>query len=110
MFTNVPSNETIESLANRAFTNNPGALNQQTDGVAMVSPLGPLRTYVYEYSIEENPEDMLMIRSNLLDKLKNFCTLLRKIHARNWMQWHAPTSGYPVTEPIASNRDNAHYT
>ena len=71
----------------------------------MVSPVGPLRTYVYKYSIEENPEDMLMIRSNLLDKLNNFCTLLRKIHARNWMQWLAPTSGYPVTEPIASNRD-----
>ena len=86
LFTNVPLDETIEILANRAFTNNwfnvtydlnltkmdlvdllrvatkeqlfqfNGALYEQTDGVAMGSPLGPLLANVFMTSIEENLE------------------------------------------------------
>lgn len=86
LFTNVPLDETIEILANRAFTNNwfnltydlnltktdlvdllrvatkgqlfqfNGALYEQTDGVAMGSPLGPLLANVFMSSIEENLE------------------------------------------------------
>ena len=86
LFTNVPLDETIEFLANRAFTNNwfnttydlnltktdlvdllsvatkgqlfqfNGALYEQTDGVAMGSPLGPLLANVFMSSIEENLE------------------------------------------------------
>ena len=86
LFTNVPLDETIEILANRAFDNNwfnstyhlnltktdlvgllsvatkgqlfqfNGALYGQTDGVAMGSPLGPLLANVFMSSIEENLE------------------------------------------------------
>lgn len=86
LFTNVPLDKTIEILANRAFTNNwfnttydlnltrsdlvdllsaatkgrlfqfNGALYEQTDGVAMGSPLGPLLANVFMSSIEENLE------------------------------------------------------
>ena len=86
LFTNVPLDETIEILANRAFTNNwfntthdlnltktdlvdllsaatkgqlfqfNGALYEQTDGVVMGSPLGPLLANVFMSSIEENLE------------------------------------------------------
>ena len=83
---NVPLDETSEILANRAFDNNwfnstydlnltktdlvdllsvatkgqlfqfNGALYEQTDGVAMVSPLGPLLANVFMSSIEQNLE------------------------------------------------------
>lgn len=86
LFTNVPLDETIEILANRAFDNDwfnstydlnltitdlvdllsvatkgqlfqyNGALYEQTDGVAMGSPLGPLLANVFMSSIEENLE------------------------------------------------------
>ena len=86
LFTNVPLDETIQLLANRAFTNNwfnttydlnltkmdlvdllsvatkgqlfqfNGALYEQTDGVAMGSPLGPLLANVLMSHIEENLE------------------------------------------------------
>ena len=86
LFTNVPLDETIQLLANRAFTNNwfnttydlnltkmdlvdllsvvtkgqlfqfNGALYEQTDGVAMGSPLGPLLANVFMSHIEENLE------------------------------------------------------
>ena len=83
LFTNVPLDETIEILVNRALTNNSfntthnlaltrtdlvdllsvatkgqlfqfdGALYEQTDGVAMGSPLGPLLANVFMSSIED---------------------------------------------------------
>ena len=86
LFTNLPLDETIEILANRAFDNNwfnstydlnltktdladllsvatkgqlfqfNGVLYEQTDGVAMGSPLGPLLANVFMSSIEENLE------------------------------------------------------
>ncbi|XP_068755893.1 uncharacterized protein [Montipora capricornis] len=87
LFTNVPLDETIQLLANRAFTNNwfnttydlnltkrdlvdrllsvaskgqlfqfNGALYEQTDGVAMGWPLGPLLANVFMSHIEENVE------------------------------------------------------
>ena len=84
LFTNVPLDETIQLLANRAFTNNywfnttydlnltktdlvdllsvatKGQLFQfngeQTDGVAMGSPLVPLLADVFMSHIEENLE------------------------------------------------------
>ena len=86
LFTNVLLHETIELLANRAFTNNwfnttynlnltktdlvdllsvatkgqlfqfNGALYEQTDGVAMGSLLGPLLANVFMSHIEENLE------------------------------------------------------
>ena len=86
LFTNVPLEETIEILADKAFTNNwfnttynlnltrtdlvdllsvatkgqlfqfSGALYEQTDGVAMGSPLGPLLANVFMSSIEESLE------------------------------------------------------
>ena len=86
LFTNVPLDETIEILVNRAFSNNwfntthnlaltrtdlidllnvatkgqlfqfNGALYEQTDGVAMGSPLGPLLANVFMSSIEDTLE------------------------------------------------------
>ncbi|XP_022805774.1 uncharacterized protein LOC111342915 [Stylophora pistillata] len=83
LFTNVPLDETMQLLANRAFTNNwfdtpynlnftktdledllsvgqllqsNGALYEQTDGVTMGSPLGPLLANVFMSHIEENLE------------------------------------------------------
>ena len=86
LFTNAPLDETIELLANGAFTNNRfnttydlnftktdlvdllsvvtkgqlfqfnGALYEQTHGVVMGSPLGPLLANVFMSSIEENLE------------------------------------------------------
>ena len=86
LFTNVPLDETIEILVNRAFTNNwfntthnldltrmdlfdllsvatkgqlfqfDGALYEQSDGVAMGSPLGPLLANVLMSSIEDTLE------------------------------------------------------
>jgi len=83
LFTNVPLDETITILADRAFRNNwfnseydlkiskqdlidllgvatkgqlfqfNGSLDEQIDGVAMGSPLGPLPTNVFISSIEE---------------------------------------------------------
>ena len=84
--TNVPLDETIEIPVNRAFTNNwfntthnldltgtdlvdilsvatkgqlfqcDGPLHEQTDGVAMGSPLGPLLANVFMSSIEDTLE------------------------------------------------------
>ena len=84
LFTNIPLDETIQLLANRAFTNNwfitmynlnltktyledllsvatkgqlfqfNGALYERTDGVAMGTPLGPLLANVFMSHIEEN--------------------------------------------------------
>ena len=84
LFTNVPLSETIDILADKAFENNwfnniydlnltqadlvdllhvatkgqlfqfDGALFEQTDGVAMGSPLGPLLANVFMCSIEES--------------------------------------------------------
>ena len=84
LFTNVPLDETIDILAHKAFENNwfndtydlnltrtdlvdllhvatkgqlfqfDGALYEQTDGVAMGSPLGPLLANVFMCSIEES--------------------------------------------------------
>ena len=86
LFTNVPLDETIEILVNRAFSNDwfntthnlaltrtdlvdllsvatkgqlfqfDGALYEQTDGVAMGSPLGPLLANVFMSSIEDTLE------------------------------------------------------
>ena len=86
LFTNVPLDETIEIMDNRAFTNNwfntthnldltrtdlldllsvatkgqlfqfNGALYKQTDGVALGSPLGPLLANVFMSSIEDTLE------------------------------------------------------
>ena len=86
LFTNVPLDETIEILVNRAFTNNwfntthnldltrmdlvdllsvatkgqlfqfDGALYEQTDGVAMGSPLEPLLANIFMSSIEATLE------------------------------------------------------
>ena len=86
LFTNVPLDETIEILVNRAFSNNwfntthnlaltrtdlvdllnvatkgqlfqfNGALYEQTDGIAMGSPLGPLLANVFMSSIEDTLE------------------------------------------------------
>ena len=90
LFTNVPLDETIQLLANRAFANNwfkttydlnltktdlvdllsvatkaqlfqfNGALYEQTDGVAMGSPLGPLLANVFMSHIEENLEQCVV--------------------------------------------------
>ena len=86
LFTNMPLDETIEILVNRAFTNNwfntthnlaltrtdlvdllsvatkgqlfqfDGALYKQTEGVAMGSPLGPLLANVFMSSIKDTLE------------------------------------------------------
>ena len=86
LFTNVPLDETIQLLANRAFANNwfnttyhldlaktdlvdllsvatkgqlfqfNGVQYEQTDGVAIGSPLGPLLANVFMSHIEENLE------------------------------------------------------
>ena len=149
LFTNVPFNETIQLLANRAFANNwfntthdlsltktdlvellsiatkgqlfqfNGALYEQTDGVAMGSPLGPLLANVFMSHLEREDklpsfyrrylDDTLTIMpnietaSNFLDTINK--AFLRKIHDGNRMQWNAPISGYPVAESIAADRD-----
>ena len=121
LFTSVPLDEMIKMLAKRAFTNNwfnstydlnltetdlvdllgvatkrqifqfNGALYEQTDGVAMGSPLGPLITNVFMSSIEENLEregkllsfylryvdDMLTIMPNI-ETASNFLDTLNK--------------------------------
>ena len=86
LFTNVPLDETMEILVNRAFSNNwfnathnlaltrtdlvdllsvatkgqlfkfDGALYEQTDGVAMGSPLGPLLANVFMSSMKDTLE------------------------------------------------------
>ena len=91
-----------------------GALYEQTDGVAMGSPLGPLLANVFISSIEENLErevklpsfyrryvdDTLTIILNIATA-SNFLDTLNKAHSsikfydENWMK----------TEPIALNRD-----
>ena len=124
LFANVPLNDTIEILANRAFTNNwpfnstydfnltktdlddllsvatkghlfqfNGALYEQTNGVAMGSPLGPLLANVFMSSIEENLEregklpsfyrryvdDTLTVMPNI-ETASNFLDTLNKAH------------------------------
>ena len=123
LFTNVPLYETIELLANRAFTNNwfnktyhlnltktdlvdllsvatkgqlfqfNDALYEQTDGVAMGSPLGPLLANVFMSHIEENLEredklpsfyrryvdDTLTIMPNI-ETASNFLNTLNRAH------------------------------
>ncbi|KAL9970673.1 hypothetical protein ACROYT_G023083 [Oculina patagonica] len=54
LFTNVPLQETIEIIAEKAFFD--GKLYEQTDGVAMGSPLGPLMANAFLCSIEEKLE------------------------------------------------------
>ena len=85
LFTNVPLHETIDILARKAFENCfnendllhvatkfDGALYEQTDGVAMGSPLGPLLANVFMCSIEwplksqgKLPDETLVIMPNL---------------------------------------------
>ena len=123
LFTNVPLTETIQLLANRAFTNNwfnttydlnltktdlvnllsvatkgelfqfNGALYEQTDGVAMGSPLGPLLANVFMSHVEEKLEredkllsfyrryfdDTLIIMLNI-ETASNFLDTLNKEH------------------------------
>ena len=123
LFTNVPLDETIQLLADRAFTNNwftttydlnltkmdlvdllsvatkgqlfqfNGALYEQTDGVAMGSPLGPLLANVFMSHIEENLEregklpsfyqryvdDMLTIMPNI-ETASNVLDILNQAH------------------------------
>ena len=98
-----------------------GALYEQTYGVAMGSPLGPLLANVFMSLIEENLEregklpsfyvdDTLTIMPNI-ETASNFLDTLNKAHSSvnftrgNRLQWNAPISGYPVTESIATNRD-----
>jgi hypothetical protein len=96
LFTNVPVDETIELLANKAFENNwfnkeyklritktnlikllklatkhqlfqfNGKLYEQVDGVAMGSPLGPLMANVFMCSLEEK-----LSKSNKLPSVYN---------------------------------------
>ena len=124
LFTNVPLDKTIQLLANRAFANNwfntkhdlnltktdlvdllsvatKGQLFQfnrdlyeQTDGVAMGSPLGPLLVNVFMSHIEENLErdgkfpsfyrryvdDTLTIMPNI-ETASNFLDTLNKAHS-----------------------------
>ena len=124
LFTNVPLDETIQLLANRAFTNNwfsttydlnltktgivdlvsvatkgqlfqfNGALYEQTDGVDMGFPLGPLLANVFMSHIEENleregklpssyrryVEDTLTIMPNI-ETASNFLDTLNKAHS-----------------------------
>jgi len=72
LFTNVPVNETIELLAEKAFKDDliellgiatknqlfqfQGNLYEQVDGVAMGSPLGPLMANIFMCGIEEQLE------------------------------------------------------
>ena len=124
LFTNVPLHETIQLLTNRAFTNNwfnttydlnltkrdlgdllsvatkgqlfqfNGALYEQTDSMAMESPLGPLLANVFMSHIEENLEredklpafyrryvdNMLTIMPNI-ETASNFLDTLNKAHS-----------------------------
>ena len=123
LFTNVPLDETIQLLAKRAFTTNwfnttydlnltkmdlvdllsvatkeqlfqfNGALYEQTDGVAMGSPLGPLLANVFMTHIEEKLEregkllsfyrryvdDTLTIMPNT-ETASNFLDTLKQAH------------------------------
>ena len=124
LFTNVPLGETIQLFANRAFTHScfnqtydlhltktdlvdllsvatkgqlfqfNGALHEQTDGVAMGSPLGPLLANVFMSHIEENLEregklpsfygryvdDTLTIMASI-ETASNFMNTLNKAHS-----------------------------
>ena len=52
---------------------------------------------------------MLTVMPNIATASNFQGTFLRKIYDRNRIQWHALISEYPVTQPMASNRDTMVY-
>ena len=106
MFTNVPLEEAIHILADKAFSNNwfnntyglhlekeqlfellrvattdqlfqfNGVLYEQKDGVAMGSPLGPLLANVFMYSLEEKLHDKDAMLEFYKRFVDNSCSLM----------------------------------
>ena len=149
LFTNVPLDETIAILAEKAFRDNwfnstynlniskedlidllnvstkgqfqfNGALYEQTDGVAMGSPLGPLLANVFMSSLEEKLElegklpdyyrryvDAQHYSSYGLPKHPEPRPSLCQLHNGNRKRWHAPFSWNPAPKPCTPNRDQS---
>ena len=113
LFTNVPLEETIHILADKAFMNNwsnvthglnlnkqdlvdflraatkdqlflfNGPLYEQTDGVAMGSPFGPLMANVFMCSIEENFEREGKLRAYYRRYVDDTLTIVPNIASAN---------------------------